>query len=134
MRRRCPRSRPAGPARLIDFALTIALPKKNPPGPGWATVSPRQGSAVPGALFHLHPDDLDALDDFEGWPDLYLREKRPVESGGEIRPALLYRMREPLRPARPSPAYAETLRTGYRDFTLPEEVLDAALREAEAAG
>ena len=64
----------------------------------------------------------------------HLREKRPVEFGGEICPALLYRMREPLRPARPSPAYAETLRTGYRDFGLPGESLEAALREAEAAG
>lgn len=131
MRRRCPRSLPLGPARLGGYALRIALPRRAPEGPGWATAAPSPGAAVPGALYRLHRGDLEALDRYEGYPDLYLREELPVEAGGgEVR-ALLYRMRGPLRPAKPGADYVETLREGYRDFGLPMEVLEEALREAE---
>ncbi|MBI3127563.1 MAG: gamma-glutamylcyclotransferase [Candidatus Tectomicrobia bacterium] len=135
MRRRCPRGEPLGAARLGGHALRIALPLDHPPGQGFATVVPAPGAFVPGALFRLGPGDLAALDAYEDCPALYLREELPVEDlsapGGsrEVR-AALYRMRGPLRPARPRPDYVQTLREGYTDFGLPLEALEAALGEA----
>jgi len=114
----------------LGYSLRIALPADHPPGQGFATVVPAPGAFVPGAIFRLHPEDLPALDEYEGWPELYLREELRVESHKGAAPALLYRMREPLRPARPSTPYVRTLRRGYRDFKLPVGVLEAALREA----
>ena len=130
MRRRCPMSKPAGPARLEGYALRIALPRNHPPGPGWATVTAAPGRSVPGALFRLHREDLKALDAYEGFPDLYAREELAVLAGGQEVRAFLYRMHEPLRPARPGAGYVETLREGYADFALPVEGLEEALREA----
>ncbi len=132
MRRRCPRSHPLCPARLSGHALRIALPEDSPRGPGWATVVPAAGSHVPGALYQLHEDDLDALDEYEGYPDLYLHKEVIVEAEGKPETAMLYRMREPLRPALPTSEYEETLRKGYRDFDLDEVTLDAALRAVQA--
>ncbi len=131
MRRRCPRSLPVRPARLSGHRLRIALPQNSPKGPGWATVTPAPGAYVPGALYHLHEDDLAALDEYEGYPGLYLREEVTIETAGGPEGAMIYRMREPLRPARPTPEYEETLRRGYRDFCLNDEILEAALREAQ---
>ena len=128
MHRRCPRSLPARAARLSGYLLRIALPQDSPEGPGWATVTPRQGACVPGAFYHLHKDDLGALDEYEGYPGLYLREEVTIETESGPEPAMIYRMREPLRPARPTPEYEETLRRGYRDFDLKEEILEIALR------
>lgn len=131
MRLRCPRSEPLCAARLEGHALRIALPRSHPPGQGFATVTPAPGRSVPGALFRLHPDDLKALDEYEGCPALYAREERAVQAGGREVRAMLYRMREPLRPARPRTDYVRTLREGYAGFGLPLEALEAALREAE---
>lgn len=132
MRRRCPRSRPLGPALLENHRLRIALPADAPPGPGWATVIPSPGDSVRGAIFELHADDLPALDAYEEYPALYLRTEKTVRPAGPPVRAMLYLMREPLRGARPSDAYTETLRRGYRDFELPMHELEAALRECES--
>jgi hypothetical protein len=114
--------------RLSGYLLRIALPQDSPKGPGWATVTPRQGTYVPGARYHLHEDDLDALDEYEGYPGLYLREDVTIETESGPETAMIYRMREPLRSAPPTPEYEKTLRRGYRDFELNEEILEAALR------
>ncbi len=128
MRRRCPRSLPVQSARLSGYLLRIALPQDSPHGPGWATVTAAQGAHAPGALYHLHEDDLGALDEYEGYPDLYLRKDVTIETQSGPETAMIYRMREPLRPALPTPEYEETLRRGYRDHDLDEEILEAALR------
>ncbi len=132
MRRRCPRSLPRRAARLSGYLLRIALPQDSPKGPGWATVTPAPGAYVPGALYHLHEDDLGALDEYEGYPGLYLREEVTIETQSGPETAMIYRMREPLRPARATPEYEETLRRGYRDFDLDEEILEAALRDVRS--
>lgn len=132
MRRRCPRGEPLCAARLAGHALRIALPLDHPPGPGWATVEAAPGRFVPGALYRLHRDDLEALDAYEDCPALYAREEAAVEAEGREVRAMLYRMRGPLRLARPRADYVGTLRQGYADFGLPADVLEAALREAPA--
>lgn len=130
MRRRCPRSEPLCAARLEGHALRLALPGSHPPGQGFATVTPAPGRSVPGALFRLHPDDLPALDAYEGCPALYARGECAVQAGGQEVRAMLYRMREPLRPTRPRAGYVRTLREGYADFGLPLEILEEALKDA----
>lgn len=130
MRRRCPQSRPLGPALLENHRFCIALPADEPPGPGWATLVSSPGDSVRGAIFELHEADLPALDEYEGYPTLYRREDRTVLAGGPPVSAMLYLMHEPLRGARPGDVYIETLRSGYRDFGLPIQELEAALRKS----
>lgn len=138
MRRRCPKSRPLRPAALPGHTLRIALPQSAAPGPGWAAASPaataeEEGARLPGALWLLHRGDLPALDSYEDYPELYARENLWVETGEGPEEAMVYLMREPLRPAAPTPEYAQTLRRGYADFGLPVEILEKALGEGSQA-
>ncbi len=131
MKALCPKSVPVCPARLEDYRLTIALPAAARGNqPGWATVTPEKGAETPGALFHLHPDDLKALDHFEDYPALYGREEVEILTAEGRHRAMLYVMRHPLRAAHPTTHYVETLRQGYRDFDLPIEVLEGVLGES----
>lgn len=138
MRRRCPGSRPLRPAALPGHTLRIVLPSGAAPGPGWAAASPaataeEEGARLPGALWLLHRGDLPALDSYEDYPGLYARENLRVETDEGPARAMVYLMREPLRPAAPTPEYAETLRRGYGDFGLPMEILEQALGEGGQA-
>ena len=144
MRRRCPGSRPLRPAELPGHTLRIALPQNAARGPGWAAASPAaaavaagatldEGARLPGALWLLHRDDLPALDSYEDYPELYARENLRVETGEGPEIAMVYLMREPMRPAAPTPEYAETLRRGYGDFGLRMEILEKALGEGDQA-
>lgn len=130
MSHRCPNSCPLVPARLNGYSLQIALPIHCPSGPGWATVVPKEGDWVPGALYSLHKSDLDALDTYEDYPELYMRDNVKVETERGVQIAMIYRMREPLRMVSPTHKYVTTLRKGYRDFNLPEECLETALQRS----
>ncbi len=127
MRLRCPRSRPLRLARLMDHALRIALPRKIPNVHTWATVVPEAGAQVPGILYLILERDIEALDSYEDYPEIYGREKVSVESDIGAEEALIYMMNGPIREARPSSEYATTLRRGYRENGLPMEVLETAL-------
>ncbi len=131
MKSLCPGSAPLCFAHLEDHILTIALPETaSPDAPGWATVTPETGGRVLGALFHLRADDLPALDRFEGYPTLYNREEVEVATDDGPRTTMIYVMRRPLRAARPTAQYVETLREGYRNFGLPMAVLEDVLEES----
>ncbi|MDA1000214.1 MAG: gamma-glutamylcyclotransferase [bacterium] len=132
MRRRCPESRPLGPALLENHRLCIALPADAPPGPGWATIAPSPGDSVHGALYALHTADLPALDDYEGYPALYRRTESVILTDKAPMRAMLYQMRTPLRGARPTRRYTDTLRSGYQDFGLPLHGLEILFRENES--
>jgi gamma-glutamylcyclotransferase (GGCT)/AIG2-like uncharacterized protein YtfP len=134
MFRLCPNSHYVGFARLNNYSLRIALPQEAPKGPGWATVVPKQGCHVPGGLFLLHPNDLNALDEFEDYPNIYLREEVAIETKDRTQTAMIYRMREPLRPAIPTPAYVETLRRGFGEFRFSEKLLEVALESTPIEG
>ena len=130
MKSLCPRSAPVCPARLEGYRLTIALPFSAPENQsGWATVTPHKGAETLGALFHLHADDLPALDHFEDYPALYNRKNVEIRTDEGVDRAMIYIMRHPIRTARPAAHYVETLRQGYRDFDLPMEALESVLGE-----
>ena len=131
MRLRCPRSRPLRLARLMGHALRIALPQKISSAHGWATVVPEAGAQGPGVLYLLLERDIDTLDSYEDYPEIYGREKVSVESDIGNEEALIYMMVGPIQEARPSPEYAATLRHGYRENGLPMEVLEAALGQKD---
>jgi hypothetical protein len=59
MARRCPRSKPLGPARLARHRLAVMRE-------GWLTVARDPGSAVHGVVWELALADVAALDRYEG--------------------------------------------------------------------
>lgn len=62
-----------------------------PDGRGYTNVRPRAGSHVCGVLYDLDQYSLDALDDFEGYPNVFNRvEVEITEADGEKHKAWVY--------------------------------------------
>ena len=122
MARRCPGARPVESLIIEGYRLAFR---------GVADVAEDAAASVPCGVWELTRPDVAALDRYEGVSGgLYRREWLNVE--GLDSPCLIYQMnRAGLSP--PAAHYLGIIREGYRDFGLPEEYLDRAVREAVGA-
>ncbi len=118
MAERCPTAEPLGVATLFDHRLVFRH---------GADVEPHAGSATPGVVWRLAPEDMVALDHYEGFPSLYRKDFRQVQlAGGDTLECLIYRMnRDGYAP--PPGEYLAIIRDGYHDFGLSDATLDAAV-------
>ena len=105
MKFRCPDARPVKRLILQNWELGFS---------GVATIRPRPGSHVHGALWQLTKACEDSLDVFEGNPSLY--RKIWLEQGGIEFMAYVMNRTDPRRP---SQGYLDTITEGYRDWRLP---------------
>jgi hypothetical protein len=110
-------------ARLGGWRLTFR---------GGANIEPAEGRTVHGALWFVSAGDIRALDRYEGYPSFYRRVFVTVETDEGPREAFTYVMGERYDGylGLPSANYFETVAQGFRDWGLPLEELDRALREA----
>ena len=112
MRFRCPAARPVSAFLLHDYQLAFS---------GVATIQPKSGAAVSGALWEITQECEDNLDVFEGFPFLY--SKIYLTQGNQE--FMAYVMNDD-PPAGPSRSYFNTIREGYRDWNLPIVDLERA--------
>lgn len=105
MRFRCPGARPVSAFLLHDWQLAFS---------GVATIQPRPGASVSGALWEITSECEDNLDVFEGFPFLYSKVYL-AQSNMEF---MAYVMNDD-PPAPPSRSYFNTILEGYRDWDLP---------------
>lgn len=113
MAHRCPNAQPVRSLELRDWELSFN---------GVATILPKPGSSVHGALWELTDACEEALDIFEGYP--YLYTKIHLEQDGVQ--FMVYIMNEDI-PAPPSRQYLNTITEGYCDWHLPvQELLKSA--------
>ncbi|MCH8979347.1 MAG: gamma-glutamylcyclotransferase [Armatimonadetes bacterium] len=116
MRSRCADSRPVRSHFLEGHELVLR---------GAANIEDREGSRIPGAIYEISQDDEIRLDGYESCPNVYMKLYFETDLG----PAMYYRMVEPTY-RKPREGYVETIATGYGDWGLPAEHLEAAI-EAE---
>jgi gamma-glutamylcyclotransferase (GGCT)/AIG2-like uncharacterized protein YtfP len=112
MRFRCPSAHPVSAFSLQDYQLAFS---------GVATIQPKPGATVPGALWEITEECEDNLDVFEGFPFLY--SKIYLTQGNQE--FMAYVMNDD-PPAGPSRSYFNTIREGYRDWDLPIAELERA--------
>ena len=111
---RCPGAHSLGHARLIDHAFRFAT---------HADVVPCAGSYVDGVLWSITDQDLDHLDQLEGYPTYYGRDCVRVSQGSRIVLAICYSM-QPGRPdSPPSTSYMNMVLEGYAQHRVPTEQL-----------
>ena len=121
MARRCPRSRPLGPARLMRHRFFVMES-------GYASVQRHPGRLVHGLLWELSPRDAAALDVYEDVAHgLFIKRLPPVISARGARRALVY-IGASTRPGAALPGYMENVLSAARELALPE----AWLRELAA--
>lgn len=120
MRTRCPDAVPLDRLDVNDASLIFR---------GVADVTIRKGQFVPGGLWRISEEDERNLDRYEGVASrLYLKRYLPIKRGGKLRRVLFYQMRTDRGVMPPSHFYVQVIAQGYRDFGLPEDVLDRAVR------
>jgi cation transport regulator ChaC len=125
MRQRCPEARPVRAALLPDRRLTFRL---------YADLERAEGETAHAALYRVTSRCIDALDRYEGvhtgayrqeWMRLKTRDLGTID-------LLLYLNDRDCRDVPPPAEYIARMKAGYRDWRLPREPLEAALRLARA--
>ena len=111
---RCPGAHSLGHARLIDHAFRFAV---------HADVVPCEGSYVDGVLWSITDQDLDHLDQLEGYPTYYGRDRVRVSQGSRIVLAICYSMQPGRADSPPSNSYMNMVLEGYAQHNVPTEQL-----------
>lgn len=104
-----------GPGKLMDFEFGLDLR-------GYNNIRPKAGDHVWGVLFEINEAALAAMDEFEGYPNVFNRQEVGVTDGsGKKHTAWVY-----LQPAdqfggkSPRPDYLRRIMTGAIENGLPE--------------
>jgi Gamma-glutamyl cyclotransferase, AIG2-like len=121
MRRRCPGARALGPARLDGWRFAIMRE-------GYASIVPARGAAVHGVVWRLSPRDLAALKAYESLDrGLYVCRVLSVLIGSRRQAALVY-LAPGRAPGRPQPGYQELVVAAAREWSLPDDYVQALAR------
>ncbi len=110
MARRCPKARPLAAVRLEGWRLVMKRV---------ADIEPDPDAVTPAALWEITRACEKALDAYEGFPHLYVKERLAVAlpNGKRVKP-MAYLMNGPRRRDRgpASDGYLAAIADGYRDF------------------
>jgi hypothetical protein len=113
MQRRCPHSKPLGPARLMRHRFFVCAD-------GYASVARDPHRVVWGVLWDLALADVPALDRYESIATgLYVKTVLPVLTGRGPRRAMLYVARS-TAPGAPKPDYMEGIVAAAAAAGLPD--------------
>jgi hypothetical protein len=125
MARRCPRSKPLGPARLARHRLAVMRE-------GWLTVARDPRSSVHGVVWELALADVAALDRYEGLArGLYAKLTQPVLAVQGPRRAIVY-VGANAGPGAARTDYIADIIAAARSWPLPAEAIDVLERIAAA--
>jgi gamma-glutamylcyclotransferase (GGCT)/AIG2-like uncharacterized protein YtfP len=118
MARRCPDAEPFEKFVLPNYKLVFK---------GVADVEECEGSNVEGMLWVITDKCEKALDRFEGYPYLYIKQEHWWSQGGFGQPIMFYVMRGRDGISPPNFSYAQTIKEGYEDFGLNKKQLKKAI-------
>lgn len=124
MQRRCPSAELVGTAVLPGHRIAFTHHSRRWAG-GVADVVIDPGAEVWGLLYALQPEDLDALDHYEGHPDRYSRHRTTVETqGGPVDDVWVYTVVDKLEHVPPTQAYLAPILEAADTFAFPVSHLD----------
>lgn len=126
MKQRCLTAKLCGTGTVENYQLQF----KGRPQSAFATISPKEGSSVPVAVWELQPRDERALDRYEGYPSHYFKQDIPVQLDGKEVVGMAYIMDLEMDHGLPSLAYYQTVQEGYEDCGLDVSVLERAVLDS----
>lgn len=121
MKRLCPTAKFVAATILADHELTFS---GNSPmwGGGIANICGRPGHRVEGVVWEISDAECKTLDEYEGFPGLYLRQEIQVRTrSGKGLTAFAYIMGNPGREMPPAKRYLRLLISGAEEHGLSEE-------------
>ena len=128
---RCPGAKPAGAGALPGYRLAFRGAARG----YYLTLLPKPEGSVPIGIWEVTPENLEKLEEYEGYPEFYYKTELDVSfqdsSTGESRRerALIYIMRESYGPGAPTEEYYQGCLEGFRSFGLDTAGLEEAYRE-----
>ncbi|MFR1708881.1 MAG: gamma-glutamylcyclotransferase family protein [Clostridium sp.] len=126
MSNRCPKAKVVGTGILEDYKLTFRGRYK-----GVANIEPCKGKAVPFVLWEITEDCERALDLYEGYPNLYIKEKVKVKVKDKAKTAMVYIMSKEYTNmvGAPTEYYFNVIARGYSDNGIDLKPLQIAHSE-----
>ncbi len=126
MARRCHSAKVIGVGVLENYKLTFRGIQR-----GVANIEKCKGTSIPVVLWKITSKCEKALDYYEGYPKLYLKESVQVKFKNRIIDAMVYIMSKDYSTisAKPSAYYIETIEQGYKDNGLIIDGLYSAIQE-----
>ncbi|HCT64803.1 MAG TPA: gamma-glutamylcyclotransferase [Lachnospiraceae bacterium] len=126
MRVRCPDAKVIGTGTLKDYKLTFRGTTR-----GVANIEKKSGSNVPIVLWEITPKCEKALDIYEGYPRLYVKQDIDVVSEKGIIKAMAYVMtpKYTKMAAQPAKYYFSVIADGYFDNGIDLKPLETAYVE-----
>ena len=106
MLHRCPDALTIGRSTIDDYKLVFRGNSRS----GVANIEPCTGASVPVGIWSISPSDEEALDWYEGFPRLYVKQVFTLQVRGK--------------------QYLNTIMEGYKDFGFDPAPLLAAATEA----
>ena len=133
MKERCPGAKPAGAGALPGYRLAFRGAKRG----YYLTLLPEPEGLVPVGVWEVTPEDLEKLDEYEGYPEFYYKlevdmDFKDISTGEQRRErALIYIRREEYGPGAPTKEYYRGCIEGFRSFGLSTAGLEEAYREVK---
>lgn len=124
LKRHCPKAKFVAAATLSDHELTFY---GNSPmwGGGVAHLREKSGHQVEGVVWDIIESERKALDEYEGFPSLYLHQEIQVRThSGKTLAVFTYIMANPGREMPPSKRYKQLLISGAEEHGLTDEYVD----------
>jgi gamma-glutamylcyclotransferase (GGCT)/AIG2-like uncharacterized protein YtfP len=122
MLRRCPDAKPKFKATLPDHKLIFTGRSRQWSDGGVASVTPRIGEKVAGAIYEISEKCRKSLDRYEGYPDLYDRiTVTVITESDEPVEAMTYIMVRQSDETRPAQEYLDTIQDDYKDWGIVSE-------------
>jgi gamma-glutamylcyclotransferase len=120
LKRRCPKAKFVSAAVLPDHELVFSGNSRMWGG-AIADIRATAGKKIEGVLWEISESERKALDEYEGYPDLYVRTEVQVRTtAGKVVTAFAYVMANPGREASPSKPYKRLLISGAEEHGLSE--------------
>lgn len=131
MHDRCPTAEFVGTGEIENYELQF----KGALHHAYATIAPKEGSAVPVGVWTIQKSDENRLDRYEGYNPrgyrYYDKQQIPVKmDDGSTLTGMVYIMDPRMDFGNPSKSYYDIVRQGYADCGLDTNVLDHAVNDS----
>lgn len=123
MAKRCPTAKIYSRGFVEDYRLAFKGGVFN----GYLTIEPNKGSKVPIVAWNINELDEMSLDNFEGYPKLYMKKDLSFKlDDGTIEKGFSYIMNDGFNYKLPTETYLNTVEKGYKDFNFDyNEIVEA---------
>jgi gamma-glutamylcyclotransferase (GGCT)/AIG2-like uncharacterized protein YtfP len=118
MKERCPNSQPKFSATLHHYKLVFSGWSRQWHG-GTASIKPKRGERLHGAIYQVSDRDIVRLDSYEGYPTVNDRINVIVNTEiGDAIQAFTYIRKQQAEETKPSTEYLKIIQRGYHDWEL----------------